>query len=106
MGAGLTRGERGRVGSKGEVQRVVHNRRGFGPSEKTGQVLMFKVRWERRALNELTELWTRADPFWRQAITIASHQIDQRLRNNGPDEGESRSGDRRIAFALPLAVVF
>jgi len=42
----------------------------------------------------------------RQAITAASHAIEQSLRNNPHNAGESRSGGRRIVFAPPLAVVF
>jgi plasmid stabilization system protein ParE len=67
---------------------------------------MFRVRWERRALDELTRLWTQADSATRQAITTASHTIDQRLRQNPQQEGESRPRGRRIAFIPPLAVVF
>jgi hypothetical protein len=53
---------------------------------------MFRVRWERRALNELANLWTQADAALRQAITVASQVIDQRLSQNPEEEGESRSG--------------
>jgi hypothetical protein len=67
---------------------------------------MFKVRWSRRALNELTDAWVRADPAQRQAITAASHAIDHRLRQNAVGEGESRPKGRRIMFVPPLAVTF
>jgi plasmid stabilization system protein ParE len=67
---------------------------------------MFRVRWERRALDELTRLWTQEDSVTRQAITAASHTIDQRLRQNPRQEGESRSKRRRITFVPPLTVVF
>jgi hypothetical protein len=33
---------------------------------------MFRVRWERRALNELTNSWMPTDSTARQAITAAS----------------------------------
>jgi hypothetical protein len=67
---------------------------------------MFRVRWERRALDELTDLWTQADSSLRQAITTASHIIDQRLRADPNDEGESRAKNRRIMFVPPLAAIF
>jgi polyribonucleotide nucleotidyltransferase len=67
---------------------------------------MFRTRWERRALNELAALWAKGDSAERQAITAASHTIEQRLIRNAVNEGESRSGGRRIAFAPPLAVTF
>jgi plasmid stabilization system protein ParE len=67
---------------------------------------MFRVRWERRALDELTRQWTLADSAGRQAITAASHAVDQRLRANPRQEGESREKGRRITFVPPLAVVF
>lgn len=67
---------------------------------------MFRVRWERRAVDELTTLWTQADSIQRQAITAASHELDQRLRNDPYAEGESRSKGRRITFVPPLAVTF
>jgi hypothetical protein len=67
---------------------------------------MFRVRWERTALNELTVAWLQADSTLRQAITAASQQVDQRLRADPRNEGESRPGRRRIMFAAPLAVTF
>jgi hypothetical protein len=67
---------------------------------------MFRIRWERRALNELADLWAKGDSAERRAITAASHTIEQRLRRDPLNEGESRSGGRRITFAPPLAVTF
>jgi hypothetical protein len=40
---------------------------------------MFQVEWLQVALDELTDLWTRADSVQRQAITAASHVLEQRL---------------------------
>lgn len=40
---------------------------------------MFRVRWKRSALNDLASLWTEVDSAQRQAITAASHLIDQQL---------------------------
>jgi hypothetical protein len=67
---------------------------------------MFKVRWQRRALDELANCWLHADSASRHAITAASQDIDQRLRQDPSHEGESRSRGRRITFVPPLAVVF
>jgi hypothetical protein len=67
---------------------------------------MFTVRWEEQALNELADLWTRADSSQRQAITEASHQIDQQLSDDPENQGESRPLGCRILFAPPLGVIF
>lgn len=67
---------------------------------------MFRVRWERRALNELALLWSQADSAVRQAIAPAAHEVDQRLQNDPHNEGESRSGGRRVLFVGPLVVLF
>jgi len=67
---------------------------------------MFRVEWDERALDELATLWIDADPLLRQALTAASHEIDQRLRSDPRVEGESRSGDRRVTFVPPLVVTF
>jgi hypothetical protein len=67
---------------------------------------MFRVRWAKRALDQLADLWNRAAPPDRRAITQASHEAEQRLRRNAPSEGESRPRGRRILFVPPLAVTF
>ncbi len=67
---------------------------------------MFTVRWEGQALNELTDLWTRADARLRRAITEASHRIDQQLRDDPENQGESRSLGCRIFFVSPLGATF
>ncbi|HZV04722.1 MAG TPA: hypothetical protein VE999_06535 [Gemmataceae bacterium] len=67
---------------------------------------MFRVDWLEVALDELTTLWMQADATQRQAITAASHAIDQRLSSDPHNEGESRPGGRRITFVAPLAVRF
>ncbi len=67
---------------------------------------MFRVEWLQSALDELAILWTQADATLRQAITAASHTLEQRLRTDPANEGESRPGGRRITFVSPLAVRF
>jgi plasmid stabilization system protein ParE len=67
---------------------------------------MFKVRWERRAVDELANIWTSANSDLRQAVTRAADAVDQRLSGTPRMEGESRSGDLRITFVPPLAIDF
>jgi hypothetical protein len=67
---------------------------------------MFQVEWLQAALDELTQLWTQADSTLRSALTAASHEIDQRLKRDPMNEGESRAHGRRITFVPPLAVTF
>ncbi len=68
--------------------------------------MMFRVRWERRALDELARLWTQADSARRAAITAASHAIDQQLRSDPFGQSESRPGGRRILLVSPLGITF
>jgi hypothetical protein len=67
---------------------------------------MFRVEWLQSALDELANLWTQANKAQRQAITTASHLLEQRLKRYPHLEGESRSQGRRITFVPPLAVTF
>lgn len=67
---------------------------------------MFQVRWEETALNELTGLWLQGDTLLRQAITGATHQVDQLLQTDPLGEGESRPGGKRILFLAPLGVTY
>ncbi|HYT90168.1 MAG TPA: hypothetical protein VEL76_15780 [Gemmataceae bacterium] len=67
---------------------------------------MWRVDWLQTALDELTVGWTQANSTLRQAITAASHQIDQQLSRNPSSEGESREGGTRIAFFPPLSITF
>jgi len=67
---------------------------------------MFRVEWLQSALDELATQWTMAASTERQAITAASHALEQRLAEDPAQEGESRSKGRRITFVPPLAVTF
>ena len=67
---------------------------------------MFTIRWRRSALNELATVWTDASSDKRQEITAASQRIDQLLRDDPAQQGESRPRGRRILFAAPLGITF
>jgi hypothetical protein len=67
---------------------------------------MFHVIWSSAALQELAALWVDADADLREAITAATQRIDAALARAPDDIGESRSGDRRVAFERPLAFLF
>jgi hypothetical protein len=67
---------------------------------------MFIVRWKKSAQDELAHLWLQADSAQRQAITAASHTIDQLLKSQPHTRGESRSKGRRILFVPPLGLTF
>lgn len=66
--------------------------------------MIYTVVWTLPAEAKLAELWLNAQD--RDAITRASHQIEQDLRNNPHTVGESRSGDNRILFCPPLSVLY
>lgn len=68
--------------------------------------MMFRVVWLEIALNELAAVWTPADSTQRQAITTATHRVDQRLGNDPHNQGESRPQGQRIMFELPLGLTF
>jgi hypothetical protein len=68
--------------------------------------MMFEVRWEEAALDELTALWFHADSTMRQKITSTTHQIDQILTVDPYTEGESREEGQRILLVYPLGLLF
>lgn len=63
---------------------------------------MFRVRWSRRAINQLATIWMNATD--QNAVTAASHAIDQALANDPENEGESRPNGRRVMYSSPLGV--
>jgi hypothetical protein len=67
---------------------------------------MFRVVWLKVALDELAECWLRADSDGRQSISQAADQIEEALRDDPMDEGESRSGGDRVTFASTLGLLF
>jgi mRNA-degrading endonuclease RelE of RelBE toxin-antitoxin system len=68
--------------------------------------MIYMVIWLRRAIDQLAKLWTNADSELRSAITKAAHQIDQELKTNPEELGESRPDGRRIHFVQPLANLY
>jgi hypothetical protein len=65
---------------------------------------MFRVEWLQNALDELANIWVQADSALRQAITAATHRIDQELKVNPYLQSESRGGDERVLLVYPLGV--
>ncbi len=68
--------------------------------------MKYMVIWLPRALNQLTNLWLKSDSQVREAITKAAYQIDQELKANPEEMGESRPDGRRIHFVQPLAILY
>lgn len=64
----------------------------------------YTVVWTPAAENALTQIWL--DSTFRGGVTRASQVVDDRLRQFGPQVGESRPNDRRITFEAPLGVLF
>jgi hypothetical protein len=67
---------------------------------------MFQVAWLREAVDELADIWIKADSPSRKAITKVTHILDQELKVDPLRQSESRAGNVRILFADPLAVLF
>jgi hypothetical protein len=67
---------------------------------------MFRVRWEKRALDELAAAWAQADAALRRRITTGSHRLDQKLRSDPVGASESRWGGRRVILLPPLGATF
>lgn len=64
--------------------------------------MTYDVVWLPATEQELTAIWLGARD--RQAVTEAANTIDERLRADAANEGESRSDDERVTFSRPLAV--
>lgn len=67
---------------------------------------MARVEWLQTAVDELTNIWLKADSSTRRAVTVAARQIESALMFDPKDQGESRPAGRRILFAEPLAAIF
>ena len=64
----------------------------------------YTVLWMPVAEQRLAAIWTSAAD--RNAVTQAAHAIDQALRTDPEQAGESRPDDVRILFERPLGVLF
>ncbi len=67
---------------------------------------MFQVIWLERAVNELAEIWMKADSDGRRAINITADTIDKILADKPFESSESREEELRVMFAPPLGVFF
>ncbi len=68
--------------------------------------MKYEIQWLQSALDELARAWTAAPSQVRKEITQASYEIDAQLIMNPDDQGESRPNGRRIAFFLPLGLIY
>jgi hypothetical protein len=68
--------------------------------------MMERVRWEQKALDELTELWLQSDANLRELITQATNQIDKQLLRDPLVTSEPDTEGRRILYFPPLGVTF
>ena len=67
---------------------------------------MYVVEWISEALRDLARMWVDADPRKRARITAAVALLDRLMRQAPLEQGESRDGADRIAFAAPLGISF
>ena len=67
---------------------------------------MFRVEWISSAVDELANMWLTADEQSRAAITVATHVIEQQLKQAPVSIGESRDRGRRVCFVGPLVVTY
>jgi plasmid stabilization system protein ParE len=65
---------------------------------------MFTVDWRPAGLNELADIWLQTAD--RNAVTQATHRLDERLQRGPIGESESREAGRRILIEPPLGVLF
>jgi len=66
--------------------------------------MSYVVTWLPDAEQELARIWlTAAD---RAHVTEAADWIDQQLKSDPVDAGESRPNGRRILVAAPLGIIF
>lgn len=68
--------------------------------------MTYNVRWSRRSLDVLAEIWVDSSSEERAAITQTSAAVDRLLQSNPHEQGESRSADRRVLIALPLILTY
>ena len=66
--------------------------------------MTFTIVWDPDAEAELANIWVNSPD--RSAVTLAAYDLEQRLRRNPDQVGESRPNDRRVAFEPPLGLMF
>ena len=66
--------------------------------------MRYTVLWMPIAEEQLAAIWASASD--RDAVTRASHVIDQALRSHPEEAGESRVADVRVLFETPLGALF
>ncbi len=67
---------------------------------------MYRVRWKKSAVNDLTIFWLAADSTMRKAISQASHRMEKELARDPENVGESREGSDRVHNDFPLGILF
>ena len=67
---------------------------------------MYSLDWLHSALDELHALWGVADASQQAALEWAIMDLDYNLSRDPHNEGESRSGNYRVAFSWTLAILF
>ncbi len=65
---------------------------------------MFRVDWTPAAVRQLIQIHNEADPVDRPAIRDAARRINEVLRRQADDAGESRIPHFRVVIDAPLAV--
>lgn len=64
--------------------------------------MKWTVVWKPAAQHDLTAIWLKA--LNRQAVTRTSAELDRLLQRDPLNLGESREGNERVVFVLPLAI--
>lgn len=66
--------------------------------------MTYRVVWTSDAQSDLATIWMESPD--RRAVAAAADRLDMELPKEPAVFGESRSGQVRIAFSLPLAIEF
>jgi plasmid stabilization system protein ParE len=67
---------------------------------------MYLVKWTKRALDRLADLYVSDAPDERERMAAAVEALNSRLQSNPLEQGESRAGGFRITFVELLVVGF
>lgn len=66
--------------------------------------MKFTVVWSPAAENELMELWLKSANRW--AVSRAASRIDDLLKSDPQNQGESRLDPERILLVAPLGLIY